>query len=317
MSTEPQEMLDDIFATDRDRDADSAASTEEVVQVDMSNAPVKELTEAVDKIQEGEGEQSSPEPQEEQPEPSEPEAQETAEQPQETSPEPQGRHVPLKELQSERGKRQEEARLRAEAEARAKVYEQQLQTLMQQQAAQPQPQAQPEPQPEMPDFYEDPDGWAKFQQEQMQKTFDARLAEIEQANINRHVNASHHRANAKYGQDVVQKALEAAGAAGVAQRFQTEADPFESLMTWHKRTQILETTGGDLDSFLKQREDELRKQILEELKAGKQPVAEQPNGAQPQPQPIPVSLTDAPATGQQGGMISQQALAEDVFSPGR
>ena len=153
--------------------------------------------------------------------------------------------------------------------------------------------------------------------------FEKQVAEVRQESINRNVNASHFRANEKYGQDVVQQALrQAAGNAGVAERFQYEADPFESLMSWHKRTQVLEATGGDLDAYMKQKEAEIRANILAELKAGNgvqpQPAAqEQTNGAQPQPQPIPVSLTDAPATGKQGGIISQEALAENVFGSGR
>ena len=299
MSDNPNQDADDIFNSDHDSDDELVSSADE--QSTKAEAQPTEQPPA-----EPEAEPSEPEPS------SEPEANADADEGLDD-----GRMVSVAALHSERDKRKEEARLRGEAEERAKFYKAQAETFMQQ-AAQPvqQPvQQQPEPQVELPDIYDDPEGHTRAVAEQV-------ATRVQSQMIDRMVNASQVRANSVYGKQVVDEALDAAHNAGVARQFISEPEPFEALMTWHRRTKAIEEFGDDPAAYKERMEKEVREKVLAELKAGGQVIEHQPNGngqpVQPaQPQRLPGSLVDAPAQGVQGRQMSQQGLADQLFDSER
>lgn len=225
-----------------------------------------------------------------------PEAKAATPQP-EAQPEPEAttRHVPLKELQSERTKRQEEARLRTEAEARAAVYERQLQTLMQQQR---QPAAQPKPvQP--PDPYTDPEGFTKFHVSQVQAQMEERILHISEANARR-----------AHGDAIVNEALEMARRAGDPSYFSRFPDPWDALVEWGKRQKSLAKIGPDPDAYEKQVEERATAKILADLKAGKIKL----DGTTVQPTRFPGTLAEqTSAGGSQTAHLSDEAIMAGAY----
>jgi len=290
MSDDPNDVADEIFATDRDRDDDSVSSTED-----------QQPEQAVQAEQ-----QQDPEPQgEEQPEQQASESEDKQRDPD------TGRFVPVRELQSERQKRQEETRLREAAEERANFYEKQAQQFMQtaQQPVQQQPQ-QPQ-QVELPDVYEDPEGYTRAVVQQA-------VGNVQSQMVDMMVNASEVRARGAHGHEAVDKALHAAHQAGIAQQFIGQPEPFEALMQWHKRAEALQQYGDDPAAYRENLEKEIREKVLEELKSGGQVIDQQPSGnGQQQPQRFPGSLVDATSQGTQGRQMSQQALADEMFASDR
>jgi len=211
------------------------------------------------------------------------------------------RHVPLSELLAERERFKKEKSLREELERRATEHEQRAKMLEQmfQQQVQQRPQAQvQQPEPEaIPDPYADPEGFARYQQREQ---FLARRHDI--------ANMSEAIARRTYGDKIVDEAAEAAFQAGVARAFFEKAkDPFGELIDWHKKQSAFQRIGPDPDAYEKSVEAKLREKILAELKAG---------GTAPKPN-FPGSLADATATGSGGQHLTDQAIADELFSPTR
>lgn len=219
----------------------------------------------------------------------------------ETPQDPSGRghHVPLSELLTEREKRKGEAKLREESEKRASEYEARAKTLEQllQQSRQPAPQQAQQPPQQIPDPFADPEGYARYQD---RKAFIDRRNDI--------ANMSEAFAVRAHGRDVVSKAIEAAHKAGVADHFFMRAnDPYGELLDWHKQQAAFQRIGPDPDAYEKKLEQSLREKILAELKQG---------GAKPQPK-FPGSLADATAGGSQGAHLTEEAIANELFSTTR
>jgi len=225
-----------------------------------------------------------------------PEAKATTPQP-EVQPEPEvtSRHVPLKELQSERTKRQEEARLRAEAEARASVYEKQVQALLSQSRP---PAAQPAPiQP--PDPYTDPEGFTQFHVNRVQAQMEDRLLHISESNARR-----------SHGDAIVNEALEMAKKAGDPSYFNRFPDPWGALVEWGKRQKSLAKIGPDPDAYEKQVEERATAKILADLKAGKIKL----DGTTVQPTRFPGTLADqTSAGGSQTANLSDEAIMAGAY----
>lgn len=207
-----------------------------------------------------------------------------------------GRQVPLSELLTERKQRQEIAKLHTEAEARAKAYEQQIDRLMQfqQRPAQP-PQAQQPP----PDFLSDPEGALQHH-----------LSRQEQIYNNRLLNQSEVMARDKFGDEIVNAALQAAQQAGTVGQFQNAPHPWGELVKWHKRQQTLQRVGEDPDAYEARVRKEEREKVLAELKAGGA------NGQQAAPK-FPGSLASATAQGAQGASLTPEAAMGSVFASDR
>jgi len=216
-----------------------------------------------------------------------------------------GRFVPVSELVAERKKLkaqlEERDRLLNEAKARAETYEKQVEEIRravaQEQARQQQATQKPEEEPE-PDFVLDPDGWARHRQKQIER-------QLERQAIDHHVNMSERFARLKHGDEVVDRALQAAYRAGVAAHFINHRDPFEALLAWERSVSVLEETKGDISNYRKQVESEVRQQVLEELKA---------KGAAGASQRFPTTLADQ--TSQRGDEVIPNGtdMMDDVFN---
>jgi hypothetical protein len=182
--------------------------------------------------------------------------------------------------------------LRAQAEANLQRYQQQLQEMERRIAAAQNPPAPP------PDLFEDPNGW----QQTIQTQFQQQLA-------NERANMSEMLARNKYGDEIVDKAVQAATSRGLGPQFMTARDPYGALLDWHKRATVVQEIGPDPDAYRARVREEERLKVLEELKA--------PATAKPQ-QRFPGSLVDATASGPQGALpVSDHAIAASLFSTER
>lgn len=274
-------VLDDVFSSSRDRGADLAAPKAEPDVL------------APDPLDEKPADQTS-------------EEQTTDAKPVGYRDPDTGRFVPLKELTSEREKRQEaqkareeEARLRQLAEERARQYEVRAQDLERRfQAAQ-------NPPPAPPDPLMDPEGALSH----LQMTFQQQLH-------NQNLNFSEVRARDKFGDEAVDKAVKAAVEAGVAQHFARSPNAYQDILKWHTRQTNLARVGDDVDAYEKRIREEERQKTIEDLKAGR--VSVMPGQTPQQPQRFPGSLIDATASGPQGAQpVSDEAMMASVFSSDR
>lgn len=168
-------------------------------------------------------------------------------------PEPQReqpRMVPLPELIETRKRAQE-------AERREQMLLEALSRLNQ---GQPQ---QPQPQPQVIDPLADPEGAYHALQQ--------RLAQQEQATQERllaiHLNTSERYARQAYGNDTVDRALEAVQAAGMNQMFLNRPDPYADLVSWY-RGQVAAQEIGDPTTYRQKIEAETRARILAEMRQG-------------------------------------------------
>lgn len=274
-------VLDELFSSSRDRGADSAASkAEPEVQAPepVADKPIEQQSEELN----GEAK------------------------PQGYRDPSTGRFVPLKELTSEREKRQaaeksreDEARLRQQAEDNARRWQADLEALQRRQQAAQNPPAPP------PDPLTDPEGAFSH----LQQTFEQRL-------LNQSLNFSEGRARDKFGDETVNAALQAAQQANVTQHFVHRADAFADLVKWHKGQLNRQRVGDDVDAFEKRIREEERQKTIEDLKTGR--VSVMPGQTPQQPQRFPGSLNDATASGPQGAQpVSDEAIAAGMFSTDR
>ena len=279
-------LLNDVFSSSRDRGADPAAPAE-------PEAEAKEPTA----------------------EPQSKEAVEPESKPEATDPDAKGyrdpstgRFVPLKELTTEREKRQaaeksreEEARLRTAAEENARLYEQRIADIERRLQASQNP---PQPPPD-PNF--DPAGALAYQQN-----------EFQQALLNQRLNTSEMLARNKHGDQIVDAAFQAANQAGALQHFVRSKDCYGDMIKWHRHQQVLARVGEDPDAYEKTLEEKIRAKVLEELKTGNRAVVP---GQAPQAQPrFPGSLVDATGTGAGANVahpISDEAMMGSVFGSDR
>lgn len=276
---EEADVLGDVFASNRDRGADSAAP-----EVKEEVTPEPEAK--VDDQPEVEGEQEA----------------EPSKDPFKQYRDPEsGRLVPLHELKSERTKRQEEARLREAAEKRAQELEQRYQEAERrlQQAAQP-PQQPIQP----PDMFADPEGYTQYQQAILgEQLYASRVALSNELLADKlpEYNKTVDYAIDKLGQNPIFR-----------QRLISHPLPGKYAYEEGKRLMAMERIGPDPDAFeanlRKQIAEETRAQVLAELKAG---------GAQKQPTRFPGTLADATASGAQGAVLTDEAMMQDVFGSER
>lgn len=270
---QPGEVLDDVFDTDRDRHEET---TED------SGQPRDEHGRFAPKV---EAEQPEQEP-------------EAEAQPEQEQPEQVDRRVPLAELQSERKKRQE---LEALVAQQQQLYAQQMQAL------QRVPQQQPQQPQEVPDIFDDPDAYLNqtvltpLQQQMMQQQHHFENARLDM---------SEDRARERFGDDVVDKATQAAQQMGILGSFAQGRHPYGDLVSWYQQANTLQEVGGDLEAYNQRLEQQIRAKVLEELKSGQ-------TGQQPT-QRFPTSLADQTAAGGTSGpAMTQQGLLDDMFRPDR
>lgn len=265
-------IVDNVFASDRDRGADVAAP-EPQAKEPVETEPEVKADEAEIKSEDGSSKQYR-----------DPET---------------GRFVPLTELKTERQKRQEEARLRAEAEqraiaaeARAEEARRYAERFYQQQHQQQQQNYQP---PQPPDPFVEPEQYQRYV-----------VGQAQLASLNERLNISQMMAEEKFGAEVVEKALQAAAQAGVAQHFVQARHPYADLVTWFNRQEAIHRI-GDPTSFETRIREEERQKVLAELK----------KGGSASPQKFPGTLADASAAGQQGRLLTDEAIVDSLFASDR
>lgn len=211
---------------------------------------------------------------------------------QEKSPEREAsHHVPLSELKAERKRRQEFEQQLVEARARASAMEQLLQ---QQQYRAPAPVQQP--QEEVPDAFIDPQGYVNHVLGQ------ERGRQREQI-----LNIYEDMTRAKFGDEKVTAAFQAAQAAGIIPRLVQQSNPWSALMSWHQDHVVKQEIGSDFEAYKKRIADDAVAKALEGLKTGESAPKQR----------FPGSLATATATGTQGAVLSDEAIAADVFGSTR
>lgn len=281
-------LVDTIFASDRDRGADSAAPEPSVTPPPevKAEAPAKveTKTEKVEDDDDGSSKQYR-----------DPET---------------GRFVPLTELKTERSKRQEEARLRTEAETRAARAEAALEearrlwTLQQHpQYAQPQPQ---QPEPTADDFWQDPNRFLAQQMQAQEQRIRAQIAQervLERIEESREQMVATHKDFAEMETAFVEAAK---NAPHLLEAMVQSRNPAKFAYDTAKRLRFLSDVGTEPDAYVTRIREEERKKVLEELKLGP-----------PQTQRFPGTLSDAPAAGVQGRVLSDAAIVDDVFASDR
>lgn len=282
-------LVDEIFASDRDRGADSAAPEPSVtpppeVKAEAS-AKVETTTEKVDDKDDDDGSSK-----------------------QYRDPET-GRFVPLTELKTERSKRQEEARLRTEAETRAARAEaaldeaRRLWTLQQQ----PQHQQHVQHEPTVPDdFWNDPN---RFLSQTLQQQEQRIRAEIQRERILERIEDTREQmmATHKDFEELEKAFVEAAEQSPNLLAAMAQArNPAKYAYETAKRLKFLSDVGQEPDNYVQRIREEERKKVLEELKLGPS-----------QTQRFPGTLSDAPAAGAQGRVLSDAAIVDDVFASDR
>jgi hypothetical protein len=167
-------------------------------------------------------------------------------------PQPQSHMVPLSELIAERRERQELAR-------RAQQLEDSMRRL-----SQPQPQPVQQPQPVI-DPVEDPQGFVH-----------AITHQIEQRFLNQSLNDSERRARESHGSETVDAAFEAARQSGFAQAFIHKPDAYGEMVKWHKAQQLASQIGSDPATYAATLKEQIRAQVLAELKQGTPPPSNLP-----------------------------------------
>lgn len=272
-------VMDDIFNSERDRAAEPEGQPEQP----QSDRPRDEFGRFA--RQEGEPEQPERQP--------EPQAQEPQQQPEGEDGQP-NRYVPVSALEAERKKFQE--RLDRTASERDSFWQQQIQQMMAGQQGNQQP---------PPDFFEDPDA-----------AFNQRFAPIQQQLENNRLDTSEMMARTSHGDELVNQAMQAAQRGGFLSEFARERHPYDALVRWYKREQVLQTVGDDPDAYRKSIEEQVRRKVLQELREGGSNAMQ--NGQSQQPR-FPTSLADQTHAGGNPGSQppSREALMEDIFSPTR
>jgi hypothetical protein len=214
----------------------------------------------------------------------------------------QPRYVPLAEHLEERKKFKEQLEsLRTESAARTSALERELAELRGRvSATTPRPRAAPPP-----SFDEDPDAAVRHVTSQVQIQAESRFLNFSEVGARRH-----------YGQETVDQAFEWATKNGNLARgaYLEKADPWGEMVEDFKRAKTLEEV-GDPAAFRKKIEEEVRNQILADLKAGKLKPSDVQQQQQ-QRQQFPGTLADA-TRGGEGLPVTDEALAKEVFGSGR
>ena len=270
-SGDDDSLLEDVFSSDRDRGGKDAPSGDD----DQSTAQAPPQQEA--------------------------DAETDGQEVEEPSSERPSHMVPLKELRSEREKRQAmEKRLEEierENERREAEWQRRISDLTTRITQPPVQHQQPQP---PPDPYTDPEGYTEYRMSAVQQQFENRLLDYSETAARR-----------AFGNDTVDAAFQAAQAQGLIQQraFLGKPDPWGAMVEWHKQYRAQQEVGTDLEAFKKRIAEEAVQKALAELKAG---------GGQGKAQKFPGTLADQTATGDQGVLPqSDEAMAAEIFDTDR
>lgn len=223
------------------------------------------------------------------------------------------RHVPLSELLSEREKRKAEATRREEVEKRNNDLQAQLEVIARMQQAPRPPQAPPhEQQEELPDPYDAP-AVMQYQLRQLQRM----QQQFNEQQMHQNANFSERLARQQHGNEAVEAAIKAAQAAGAGTYFLRQQDPYGALMQWHNQQSFLAKVGSDPQAYEKSIEQRAYERALADLKAGKAPAATGRPASTPAATRFPGSLADATQSGSQGAVLTDEAIAAELFDTNR
>lgn len=218
----------------------------------------------------------------------EPEKAEATEEAPEAEPEPTGekeaetppvqqeaQHIPITALLDEREKRQEFERRAAEMERKVKEFERKLQE-------------QQKPEAKAPDMFEDPEAYQRHQQQQVQSGF-----------WNQTLNTSEMVARSQHGAEVVEAATQAFMEAaqsnpGLQHELRAQQHPYQFVIDWHKRQQVLEQVGTDPEAY----KAKIREEIMAELQGSKPAQQSAP----------PKSVVSAPSAGREAPPVKGETF---------
>lgn len=115
----------------------------------------------------------------------------------------------------------------------------------------------PKPEPvKVPDMYEDPEGYVRFQQSQLERVRLSTIADMSEV-----------MAVEKYGEDAVSAAFEAVKAAGEGARFLNSRNPYGDMVKWHKQQQVIQEIGDDPAAYREKLAAEIRAEIEADIVA--------------------------------------------------
>ena len=289
MSTDLDTSFDDVFA--RDQKPEAPAETGPARDEQGRFAPKEATPPPVE---------TTPAPEAKAEQPPAPDAQDTP-------PEGDERRIPLAELKAERAKRQAFEKQVEEIQRQNAELTRQMQEFMQR-AQQPQQQPPQMQQEQMPDPWTDPQGAMAYQQRQMQ---------VQMAHLN--ANMSERLARQQFGDQAVEAAQHAALQAGLGEQFLMRRDPYGDLMKWHRSTSFLQKVGNDPEAYEKSIEQKAYERALADLRSGKVTPSAAPGAPAPNTpaQRFPGSLASATATGAQGAVLTDEAIAASIFDSRR
>lgn len=267
-----------------------------LMQSALSPEPVREEPapepERTEQPRDEHGRFASKEPKADEPPAQQPEAQPQQAQPQQPTDDDKAGQVPSWRLREVREAR-EAAERRAEQEAQQRyALQQQLQQMQSELRQLKQPKQEPV------NFFDNPDAAL----EQRLSPFEERLAQFEQR---MRLSTSRAMAVATHGAQAVtemEQAVDKAAASGnpevqlLAAQMRASDDPVGVAMNWHKRSKLMEATGGDIEAFKARIAEDLLKNP--EFMAKAMEAARAQAGGQSRPAiQLPPSITKAPGTG--------------------
>lgn len=210
----------------------------------------------------------APEPKQEDAEPEKPA------EPKATEDEPDPKAWQYAAYKDERTKRQEWETKARESEGRLQTLERELRELKK---------------PKPVDPYEDPEGYAK----QQQQTWEEREADLRKEILNERYNFSQMTAEQSYGKEKVDEALEWAKSLPQAERvaITQTPHPYAEVVERKKRHDALKEVGDDPEAWRTAERERIKAEVLEELKATPQTPAT----------PMPTNLAGARNAGSRTG----------------
>lgn len=202
------------------------------------------------------------------------------------------RVVPLPLLIEERRERQESERRWHESERRRQELEHFV-AQMQQRYEEREPEIDPL----------DPQSVQRYLDQRIEAVRHEAMTAAEEATLDTHLNTSEAFARRQHGDEVVDSALKAALQRGLEQHFISQPDPYGALVSWFRTAQFLQSVGPDPAAWQEKQREELRREILAELNAGR--------GRQSR---FPGTLADGTTAGSNNGTVTEEDIGRAIFA---
>lgn len=196
----------------------------------------------------------------------------------------QDHRVPLRELLDEREKRQRYEAQTAQLERQIAQLSEQVRRATEKPA-------------EKPDFYADPDAYLQQSIQPLRQQFDQQLGQVVEGFSKRMAVIEHGEEKVNSAFAELERQMQSGQSHEDYAKIMRSQHPFGELVSWHKRQETMSKIGGDLDGFLKKREEELlndpafMQKIAEKLRA-QSSGGTAPQGGKPSPNvQLPPSLS--------------------------